>query len=102
MNPQIKRNALLLGMVYSIEKDPSRGQLFRDRVRCEALETLGGFTVYTLDDNHKSSDAKEGRHCRADFNDTRRLEESIRETWPDSLQFDFIALDYFYSPVMNI
>ena len=102
MNPQRQRNALLIGMVYSTNMVPSRGQSFRDRVRCEALETLGGFTVYTLDTNHESSDAKEGRHCQADVNDTRRLDISIRETWGDSLQFDFIAFDYFYSPVINI
>ena len=45
------KNALLLGMVFSIEKDPLTGQMFRDRVRCEAMERLG-FNVKTLDDKH--------------------------------------------------
>ena len=45
------KTALLLGMVYSNEKDPITGQMFRDRVRCEAMENLG-YIVKTLDDKH--------------------------------------------------
>ena len=45
------KTALLLGMVYSNEKDPITGQMFRDRVRCEAMEKLG-YVVKTLDDKH--------------------------------------------------
>ena len=45
------KTALLLGMVYSNEKDPITGQMFRDRVRCEAMEKLG-YIVKTLDDKH--------------------------------------------------
>lgn len=44
-------NCLLLGMVYSVENDPRTGQMFRDRVRCEAMERLG-YNVKTMDDKH--------------------------------------------------
>ena len=44
-------NALLLGMVYSLETKASTGQMFRDRVRCEAMEDLG-YVVKTMDDKH--------------------------------------------------
>lgn len=46
-----KNAALLLGMVYSVEMDPSTGQMFRDRVRCEAMESLG-YEIKTMDDKH--------------------------------------------------
>ncbi len=37
-----KENILLLGMVYAKRAtNPARGQEFRDRARCEALEKLG-------------------------------------------------------------
>ena len=90
MNSPCKKNALLLGMVYSKDMNPSRGQPFRDRVRCEALETLGGFTVYTLDHQHPSSDGKEGRHCCTDFSNPRRMAIVMQETWGNALKFDLI------------
>ncbi len=37
----IRDVSLLLGMVYSEEKEPKRGQEYRDRVRCEAMEKIG-------------------------------------------------------------
>ena len=46
-----KPKVLLLGMVYSNEMNPLTGQMFRDRVRCVALEELG-YEVKTLDDKH--------------------------------------------------
>ena len=45
------KTALLLGMVYSNEKDPLTGQMYRDRVRCEAMERMG-YCVKTMDDKH--------------------------------------------------
>jgi hypothetical protein len=47
----MSEHILLLGMVYSQEMTPKRGQKYPDRVRCEALENLG-FIVHTVDDKH--------------------------------------------------
>jgi len=51
--------SLIKGVVFSEIKEASRGQGFRDRVRCEALETCG-YNVYSLDNKHDESLAKEG------------------------------------------
>jgi hypothetical protein len=59
MEPQ--KNALLLGMVYSTEERATRGQGYRDRVRCEALENSAGYRVHTLDNKHDSKLAKLGK-----------------------------------------
>lgn len=108
------KNALLLGMVFSIEKDPLTGQMFRDRVRCEAMERLG-FNVKTLDDKHDgdveraASDptsfsdddknyAKRGTHCRANFAQCRRMLKSMEDAWGVDQSFDQIILDYFFCP----
>ena len=88
-------HVLLLGMVYSEEFEPKRGQEFRDRVRCEAMEKLG-FTVKTLDTKH--SDATIAKHCQADFTEPRRMLKSMKSRWTDC-QFQDIVLDYFFSPV---
>ena len=57
-----QKSALLLGVVFSKEQNPSRGQGFRDRVRCEALEREGdGYVVHTLDNKHDISLAKAGK-----------------------------------------
>ena len=45
LDPQ-KENILLLGMVFSDQLLPTRGQEFRDRVRCIQLQRLG-FNVCT-------------------------------------------------------
>lgn len=56
-----EKSALLLGVVFSKEQNPSRGQGFRDRVRCEALEKEnGGYVVHTLDNKHDPELAKDG------------------------------------------
>jgi len=90
---------LLLGMVYSSYEKPSRGQLYRDRSRIKGLESLG-YNVYTLDHNHLSSiKGSLNKHLSANFTDSRRMIRSLKELWGD-LQFDHIALDYFYSPVL--
>jgi len=102
-NQPRRATALLLGMVYSTEVIPKCGQEYRDRVRCDALEKH--YEVYTLDDKHDSKDINEckmGRHCTANFCDTRRMSKSIQETWGNSIQFDVIVLDYFFSPVIII
>ena len=87
---------LLLGMVFSEQYNPSQGQEFRDRVRCEALENLG-FHIRTLDNKHNLLD--HGKHCRADFCDSHRMLKSIRSVWGDDIKFRYIILDYFFSPV---
>eukprot|EP01041_Mallomonas_annulata_P009276 gene9276-19254_t len=92
--------ALLLGMYYSFEEEPKRGQGFRDGVRCSALESLG-YEVFTLDDKHKESISVRGRHCQANFSDHHRMLKSIEMTWPDVMNgraFNTIILDYFFSP----
>ena len=43
-----KENILLLGMVFSDQLVPTRGQEFRDRVRCIQLQRLG-FNVCTVE-----------------------------------------------------
>lgn len=64
----------MLGMVFSAENVPKRGQEYRDRVRCEALEDLG-YIVRTLDNKH--DDTRLIKHCTANFADTRRMMRSI-------------------------
>jgi gas vesicle protein len=86
---------LLLGMVYSNEHAPKRGQEYRDRVRCDALHGLG-YDVKTLDNKH--SDANLANHCTANFADTRRMIKSMQRKWND-LSFEHVFLDYFMSPV---
>ena len=90
-------NALLLGMVFSEEFEPKRGQEYRDRVRCEALEELG-YTVYTLDNKHEDVTLGHNKHCQANFADARRMFRSIKTRW-GGVSFDYIILDYFFSPV---
>lgn len=90
------RKALLLGMVYSTETRPMRGQEFRDRVRCDALDS--SYKVYTMDDKHDESLATPGRHCRANFADTHRMLKSMEAKWGPEHSFDMIVLDYFFSP----
>jgi hypothetical protein len=84
-----------------MEDRPSRGQEFRDRVRCEALENLG-YDVYTLDNKHPEVRGPAGKHCRANFADPRRMIKSIKFTWGNDIVFDSIILDYFFSPVSNL
>lgn len=88
---------LLLGMVYSNQTKPMRGQEYRDRVRCEALKSLG-YEVYTLDDKHNSDNLP--NHVMANFNNHRVMMKSIKAKWGD-IQFDAIMLDYFFSPVIS-
>eukprot|EP01038_Epipyxis_sp_PR26KG_P005631 gene5631-7777_t len=96
-----EKRALLLGMVFAEEFSPKRGQEYRDRVRCEALEKLG-YNVKTLDNKHTIEKAKVGCHCNASFTDVRRMLRSINDAWGENgekVQFDEIILDYFFSPV---
>jgi len=47
----IKKSILLLEMVFSDQLIPTRGQEFRDRVRCIQFQRLD-FNVCTVDDKH--------------------------------------------------
>ena len=85
-----QNNVLLLGMVFSSEDTPKRGQEYRDRVRCEALERCG-FVVKTLDNKH--DDTVLPKHCNANFADTRRMMRSIAKKWTSEV-FDHVILDY--------
>jgi hypothetical protein len=84
------KRALILGMIYSEETVPKRGQEFRDRVRCEALENLG-YEVFTLDNKHSLDEGRPGRHCQTNFTDARRMLQSIKRVWGDDIQFDVSA-----------
>lgn len=95
------KRALLLGMVYTKQANPSRGQGYRDMVRCEALEERG-YIVETFDNKHEEILAKDGRHCRGSFSDFKRMIKSMTATWKieenDPPRYDVIILDYFFSP----
>jgi hypothetical protein len=84
-------------MVFSQEQRPRRGQEFRDRVRCQALDDRG-YRVYTMDDKHSVESAYEGRHCTANFADKNRMLKTMNSTWGTDFGFDLIVLDYFFSP----
>lgn len=89
---------LLLGMVFAHQAlEPKRGQEFRDRVRCQSLQSSRGCKVFTLDDKHSGELIEE--HCQANFADTRRMMQSIQKKWNSSVNFTDIILDYFFSPV---
>lgn len=90
----------MLGMVFAAEDCPKRGQEFRDRVRCEALENFG-YEVFSLDNKHsqEGDEVQKGKHCKANFADARRMAKAIRETWGWKADFDVVILDYFFSPV---
>ena len=90
-------SVLCLGMVFSEEMEPKRGQEFRDRVRCEAMEEAG-YSVFTLDNKHKDYTLGNDKHCTANFSDARRMFKSINSRWKGK-SFDYIILDYFFSPV---
>jgi len=93
-----KENILLLGMVFSDQMIPARGQEFRDRVRCVELQRLG-FNVCTVDDKHNDDYLFPGLHCNANFNNDRGFVRQIRSKWGRDVQFHHIILDYFFSPV---
>jgi hypothetical protein len=88
---------LLLGVVHDPTSiHPSRGQRFRDRVRCDSLIQLG-HQVFTLDDKH--DDTRLPTHCQANFSNPRRMLASVFRRWGHNIRFDQIHLDYFFSPV---
>ena len=102
--------ALLLGMVYSEDVPPKRGQMFRDRVRCQALEKHG-YDVSTLDDKHDESSAVANKHCRSNFANANRMWRNILTVWSSggargerseedivATTYDTVILDYFFSP----
>ncbi len=95
MSKVSKGHVLLLGMVFSEEFEPKRGQEYRDRVRCEAMEKLG-YRIKTLDDKHEDTDIEQ--HCTANFAGARRMLSAMGKRWKDPF-FDHVILDYFFSPV---
>ena len=97
LDPQ-KENILLLGMVFSDQLVPTRGQEFRDRARCIQLQRLG-FNVCTVDDKHKDDYLFPGLHCNANFNQARGFISQIRGKWGNDVKFSHIILDYFFFPV---
>ena len=101
-NSDTVKQILLLRMAYhdkSQSEHAVRGQGYRDRIRCEALENLG-FIVKTLDDKHQVSISLDKKHCHTNF--SRRMRNSMEAMWGKDLQdktFDHVILDYFFSPV---
>lgn len=94
-------SALILGMAFhdkARSEQPTRGQGYRDRIRCEALERLN-YNVRSLDNKHEEIISKESKHCQANFADARRMKSSMDELWPNREQYDHVILDYFFSPV---
>lgn len=95
--------------------------MYRDRIRCEALQKLG-YVVKTLDDKHNDDrtlqsnlgangshlQAAPGAHCQASFSDPRRMIPNMLEVWGTTKQeneyesemppFDCIIMDYFFMP----
>jgi hypothetical protein len=82
-------------MVYSDENIPKRGQEYRDRVRCQALQDMG-YKVRSLDNKHDDTHLK--NHCNANFADTRRMTKALQQKW-EGETYQHVILDYFMSPV---
>jgi hypothetical protein len=104
-------NVALLGMVFSKRYEPERGQLYRDRERCEEMNSRN-FRVISIDNAHEDlyldDIRKTGKnkreiflenHVCGDFSNTRRLFKSIRDKFGSSIRFKKLFLDYFFSPV---
>ena len=114
--------ALLLGLVYALKtltENPSTGQMFRDRVRCEAMDKMG-YLIHCIDDKHDDDAdlralpnstvyenyydraiAVEGSHCRANFADARRMYNKMQKVWGGCVAvtgYKQIILDYFFCP----
>ena len=81
---EVKKEVLLLGMVYSNEMVLKIGQEYRDRVRCIALENLG-YSVRTLDDKHDDNKLEHGKHCTANFCHPRRMLIAMTLKWGDNI-----------------
>lgn len=98
-----KKIILVLGMIngdyddYNIYNQYSIdfGQEYRDYIRILSLVDLG-FTVFSMDDKHEPI---LGKHCNANFNDSRRMFIKMKTIYPINLKANFILLDYFFSPV---
>lgn len=117
LNTASDQKVLLLGIVFATKEvtpSPATGQMYRDRVRCEAMVDLG-YNVKTLDDKHDDDEdyavecekpspwpiqrtAVEGTHCRANFSDPRRMWRKMKQIWGSKTRFDSIILDYFFCP----
>jgi len=94
----VDNNILLLGMVFSDQLIPSRGQEYRDRVRCLELQKLG-FNVYTVDDKHEDDYLFPGKHCNANFNNDSGFLKNIQNKLGNDIKFSHIILDYFFCPI---
>jgi len=93
---------LVLGMVYCSEDIGLSlyfGQEKRDFIRITSLVNQG-YKVFSMDNKHN---AIHGRHCNANFNDSRRMTKSFRDqnAYRIDLRASYIILDYFFSPVIN-
>jgi len=92
---------LVLGMVFdetNYNKSIIRGQEKRDLIRILSLVNLG-YKVYSMDDKHQPVI---GKHCKANFNNSRRMFKSISDqlSFQINLKADYVLLDYFFSIVL--
>ena len=84
--------------------------MFRDRVRCQAMEKHG-YLVSTLDDKHEESSAEDNKHCLSNFANANRMWRNILSIWSsggargdrnaadiEATTYDTVILDYFFSP----
>jgi len=60
--------------------------------------SLGSPQTYTLDDKHNGEKLSNGRHCTANFADPRRMLKMMNSRWGENHEFDYVILDYFFSP----
>jgi hypothetical protein len=112
----VPHRTLLLGVYYSCGQsqytpDERFGQSYRDRIRCRALAALG-HDVRSADDKHTEAFVvgpngreqpvaladRPGLHVHGNFADTRRFFQSLAEVSQFDAAFDYIILDYFFSP----
>ena len=95
----VDNNILMLGIVFSDQLIPSRGQEYRDRVRCVELQKLGFTVVYTVDDKHEDDYLFPGKHCSANFNNDSGFLKNIQNKLGNDIKFSHIILDYFFCPI---
>lgn len=100
-SPDVDRNVLVLGMVYSSDDQPIQsakyGQLYRDKIRCDEL-CRRGFNVFSLDEKHSPWWSSDGKHCQTNFCYAKQMIHDMQAQW-GRIKFKFIMLDYFLSPV---
>jgi hypothetical protein len=94
----VENKILLLGMVFSDQLIPTRGQEYRDRVCRVELQKLG-FNVYTVDYKDEDDYLFPGKHRNTNFNNDSGFLKNIQNKLGNDIKFSHIILDYFYCPI---